>query len=186
MQMKPSEGKFIIYVIVSLLFIRVIITGAAVISITPLSDSAYAQQDFKKTDSDKDKVRSLDYELLRSFEKRREELDRYEEELNKKEERLSILREALEDRLAQFEKIKTELEELVKIRRDLSEKSLKHLVKVYESMKPENAAPLIERLDRDITVLILSRMKGKSAGKILSKVRPTIATKISEQIAKKK
>ncbi len=128
----------------------------------------------------------LDLELLKSFEKKREELSKKEDEIKMKEEQLNMIQQNIQQKLAELESIKGDMEKLIILRKDLEEKSINHLVKVYSSMPPAEAAAQLERLDRDITIHVLSRMKGKSAAKILSNVNPAIAVQISEQLVKRK
>jgi len=53
-------------------------------------------------------------------------------------------------------------------------------------MKPRKAASLIERLNMDFSVELLSKMKGDVVGNILSFVDIEKAARISEQLAKRK
>ncbi|MBI3600463.1 MAG: hypothetical protein HY097_07460 [Nitrospinae bacterium] len=128
----------------------------------------------------------IDLELLKSFEKKREELAKKENEIKLKEEQLTMIQQSIQQKLNELTAIKSDIEKLITLRKDLEEKSINHLVKVYSTMPPAEAAAQIEKLDRDITIQILSRMKGKSAAKILSNINPAVAVQISEQIVKKK
>jgi flagellar motility protein MotE (MotC chaperone) len=128
---------------------------------------------------------SLDLEILKSLEKKENSINQREKALQKQEEHLNILRADIEQKLHHLEKAQRRLEELAAIREDLMVKSINHLAKVYSSMKPEEAGPLIEKLDEDITIQILRKMKGRSAGKILARVKPSIAARLSEEIARR-
>lgn len=129
---------------------------------------------------------SLNLEILKSLEKKENAINQREKDLQKQEEQLKVLRTDIEKRLHDIEKAQRRLEELAAIREDLVEKSINHLAKVYSSMRPEEAGPLIEKLEEDITIQILRKMKGRSAGKILARVKPSIAARLSEEIARRK
>jgi flagellar motility protein MotE (MotC chaperone) len=154
-------------------------------SIVPLS---HAQQktEAPPTEKKNEAQSEIDFELLKSFEKKREELAKKENEIKMKEEQLSLIQQNIQQKLSELESIKGEMEKLIILRKDLEEKSINQLVKVYSAMPPAEAASQFERLDRDITIQILSRMKGKSAAKILSNINPAIAVQISEQLVKRK
>lgn len=128
----------------------------------------------------------IDLEILKSIEQKEQELRKREESLEKREEQLKLLNTEIVLRLSEIKKAQSKIEQLVALREDLVEKSIKHLVKVYSSMRPEEAGSLMERLDKDITIQILSKMKGKIAGKILARVKPSLAAELSEEIAKRK
>ena len=66
----------------------------------------------------------------------------------------------------------------------LKDKKIKHLVGVYTAMKAKQAAQVIESLDTDLAVKILSGMRGRSAGAILGYVSPKKAAKLSEELTK--
>lgn len=124
--------------------------------------------------------------LLEMIERKNRELKKREEELLLKEKNL----EALENKiLADLQKIEEALarsEEMVGIKKDLIEKNVKSLVQAYSSMKPVQAAALLERMDQDIAIIIISRMRSRDAGKVLGAMSTRIAKGISEKIAGKK
>lgn len=128
----------------------------------------------------------VNLEILQSIEQKEQALNKREESLKKREEQLNLLGTEIEKKLAEIKKAQNNIERMVTMREDLVEKSIRHLVKVFSSMKPAEAGPLLEKLDRDITIQILSKMKGKTAGKILAKIKPTLAARLSEEIAKRK
>ncbi len=163
----------------------------------PLVSPSYAQQKAEAPSAEKSQEQpasenkteaqsEIDLELLKSFEKKREELAKKENEIKLKEEQLNMIQQSIQQKLNELAAIKSDIEKLITLRKDLEEKSINHLVKVYSTMPPAEAAAQIEKLDRDITIQILSRMKGKSAAKILSNINPATAVRISEQIVKKK
>ena len=62
---------------------------------------------------------------------------------------------------------------------------IRKLAKIYEAMRPENAAPILARLDDDEIIEILLRMRQRSAAKILSNLDPEVAARISKRIGGK-
>ena len=64
-------------------------------------------------------------------------------------------------------------------------KGARQMVKIYESMRPENAAPIIAKLNENEIVDILSRMRGRTAAKILEKFDPELAAAICRRIGRK-
>ena len=60
------------------------------------------------------------------------------------------------------------------------------LAKVFESTPPENAGPLLEKLDTEIAAQILLRMNGKKAGAVWGYVKPDKALKIIKHMSRYK
>lgn len=128
----------------------------------------------------------IDINMLETIKKRNEELEAKATAQNQREQELNMLQQSIEEKLQKMTAVQKRIEELLAAREDLIDRSIKHLVKVYSSMKPDEAAGLIEKLDKDISIQILSKMKGKSAAKILEKMDPGAASDISDKIAKRK
>jgi len=59
------------------------------------------------------------------------------------------------------------------------------LAKLYESMKPAKAAPILATLELEVTYEIISNMKERQAAKILSYLHPELAAKISSRMSLK-
>lgn len=128
----------------------------------------------------------IDMEIIQANEQRMKELDRKEEELKRREDRLQTLEQDLEQKIAELQRIQNRIDQQVELRKDLTEQGIVKLAKVYEAMPAEEAATLIETIDRDVAVLVLSKMRGRQAGKVLASVDPEIASRISELIVKKR
>jgi flagellar motility protein MotE (MotC chaperone) len=121
--------------------------------------------------------------LFTKLEDRKKQLDERENNLNKLEEELQKQKDDLEKRLASLEdvrgKIAAKLEDKVK---NDGEK-VTALVSVYSNMKPAQAAVIIEGLNEDLAVDVLTKMKNKSAAEILNLMNPEKAKRLSEKFA---
>ncbi|RMF93403.1 MAG: hypothetical protein D6736_01840 [Nitrospinota bacterium] len=125
---------------------------------------------------------TTDIPLLKSLQERKAALDRREKELEEKENALRLLQQQLEERLATLSLLRKEMEELLQEKKAFEEKRFEHLVKVYEGMKPEEAASLIEQLQEETAVRLLYRMREKKVSQILEMVKPEVAARISERL----
>lgn len=63
------------------------------------------------------------------------------------------------------------------------ERSAEKLAKMYEAMKPQQAAPILSALDIDIVLDIMSRMKERPAAKILSYMDAGLAAQVSTRMS---
>ena len=124
--------------------------------------------------------------LLEMIERKNRGLKKREEELLLKEKNLQTLEQKILADLQKIEEALARSEAMVGIKKDLIEKNVTSLVKAYSHMKPMQAATLLERMDEDIAIIIISRMKSRVAGKVLGAMNTRIAKGISEKIAGKK
>ncbi len=65
------------------------------------------------------------------------------------------------------------------------ERSAVKLAKMYEAMKPAQAAPIISALDMEIILDIMSRMKERQAAKILASMDAGLAAQVSTRMSLK-
>ena len=63
------------------------------------------------------------------------------------------------------------------------ERSAAKLAKMYEAMKPAQASPIMQALDLEIILDIMSRMKERQAAKILSKMDAGLAAQVSTRMS---
>ncbi len=120
------------------------------------------------------------FELL---EKKRREVDEKEAALKRKEEELSILKKDIEGKLAKLSELQDQVQKSLDSMKQQGDARLKHVVGAYSAMKPNKAAGLIEKLDDDVALQILSAMKSKDVGGILSFVNTDKAAKLSQRLA---
>ncbi|MFQ6112408.1 MAG: MotE family protein [Nitrospinota bacterium] len=128
----------------------------------------------------------FDMELLKALEEKRKALESRAREVEREEERLNALRRDISLRLKELRELEERLEKLLAQGKEAQNRQLTHLVKAYEAMRPEEAAPLINKLDERLVVRIFSRMQNKKVGKILVYVDPPKAARISQALARSK
>ncbi|MDI6790306.1 MAG: hypothetical protein QME44_06435 [Thermodesulfobacteriota bacterium] len=153
----------------------------------PLGHNQAIAED-KVKGKDKQAIALDDLKLFEELENKRRELATREEELRKKEAELLILKKDIENKLAKLSQLQTELQgqlqKNVEAARQSQETRLKHLVGAYSAMKPDKAASLIEKLNDDVALQILSAMKSKDVGAILSFVETEKAARLSQRLAR--
>lgn len=73
-----------------------------------------------------------------------------------------------------------ELDAQTAAREAAEKKRISKLARIYDNMKPEEAAKALDSVNIDTTVLILQKMDESNAGKILAKMEPTLAARITQ------
>ena len=105
--------------------------------------------------------------LLEALERRQAELDAREREVASKEERLALYEKDVTAKVASLEEIEKRLSTRAKAATQAVDTAAESLAKIYGTMKPEAAAPILDRLDDPTVLTIFSRMKEKQVGEIL-------------------
>ena len=125
------------------------------------------------------------FRMIETIENKNRELKKREEELRIKEVRLEALEAKVRKDLEKIEKSISESKEQMGLQDEKTKENVAALIKVYSSMKPEEAANLVEAIDEDLALKIVSGMKSKIAGQVLSKLDVQVAKRISEKLAGK-
>lgn len=113
---------------------------------------------------------AADVDVMNSIEDRDNKYAVWEEELKIRERMLEVTESKVESKIAELRELETSLKKLVGLQSEKEETDLNRLVKVYETMKPQDAAPIIERLDETTQVAIMGRMKESKMAAIFSKM----------------
>ncbi len=121
-------------------------------------------------------------DIVQAIEKKQKEIENKEALLKKEEERLGILRKDIEEKIKKYTEILTQIEKALKELDKIKEERLNHVVKLYESMPPEEAAIKLSALDEETAVTIILNMKSKKAGSILALIESQKAATITKRI----
>jgi flagellar motility protein MotE (MotC chaperone) len=142
---------------------------------SPGSDTASA--------ADED-VSPAEMEVLKQLSARREELDKRAKDLDTHEAFLKVAEQRVDQKIKEMETLRTQLQTMVNQVSEGQAAQLDNLVKVYETMKPEDAAKIFETLDMPILLRVVQRMKPKSTAPILAKMAPEKAKDVTVALSK--
>jgi flagellar motility protein MotE (MotC chaperone) len=196
-------------IIILLITIKVLLVGSLFLRVDPHSPSfffnheAAAQEEQKAgkeegnqneqssdevnlANSDEESIFKWDIELLKALQEREANVYIREEGIHKEEERLQTLRRQIQKKLDSLARVETRIAELIKTKQVMEDEKINQLAKVFESTPPEQAGPMLTKLDVDIAAQIIVRMNGRKAGKIWGYVDPDRAVTISKKVAQLK
>ena len=122
-------------------------------------------------------------EVLQKLSARREALDRRSLELEQREVLLSAAETRIEERIQELKTLQANIEGMIEQRDEKQEAQLRSLVKIYESMKPKEAARIFEELDMAVLLEVIDRMKERKSAPILAKMNPDKAKEITVELA---
>ncbi|MBR5914296.1 MAG: magnesium transporter MgtE [Selenomonadaceae bacterium] len=75
-----------------------------------------------------------------------------------------------------------EVEEQMKAREAAEKKRISKLARIYENMKPDEAAKALSDVSLDTVVLILQKMNEATAGQVIAKMEPSTAARITQMM----
>ncbi len=128
-------------------------------------------------------ISDAERQLLQDLRGRRQELEAREQSLAQREGVLSAAEQQFSNRVGQLTALQTRLEGLEKARLDHDDANWTGLVKVYETMKPREAATIFNEMDMNVLLHVLDRMKEGKAALVLGAMQPDRARLVTTQLA---
>lgn len=121
--------------------------------------------------------------VLLELRQRRQELDRRELALNARESVLAAAQQKLSARVEELSALQKRLEALEAARQQREDAGWQGLVKLYQDMKPRDAATIFNDLDMSVLLAVVDRMKEAKAALIMAAMNPDKARDITARLA---
>lgn len=121
--------------------------------------------------------------LLQDLRRRRKELDARAEAIAAREAVLGAAEQKLGARVAELQLLQKRLEGLESAQKQKEESGWQGLVKLYEAMKPKDAATIFNELSMPVLLQVLDRMKDIKAAAVLAAMSPDKARDVTAELA---
>lgn len=125
-------------------------------------------------------------EVLYDLARRREALDRREAELESRLALVDAAEKRMEARVSELQGLRKAIETLLRQYDDQERKELESVVKIYETMKPKDAAAILEKLEMPVLLGIVDAMKERRSSAILAAMTPARAREVTAEMARNK
>ncbi len=123
-------------------------------------------------------------EVLKQLSARHDELEKRAKALDTREELIKIAEQRVDQKIKELQTLRSQLQSMINQVSESQATQLDNLVKVYETMKPEDAAKILETLDMPVLLNVIQRMKPKSTAPIMAKMTPEKAKDITMALTK--
>ena len=131
-------------------------------------------------------VKSVKMELFDDLTKRRKALDQRAKELMTREALLRAAEQELDRKFQELTGLRREIEELLTQQSEEEKARIASLVKIYEGMKPKDAARIFDTLDLDVLVSVMAQMSERRLAPVLAAMNPERARTITIMLAEEK
>jgi flagellar motility protein MotE (MotC chaperone) len=155
-------------------------TPAAAPTPAPAADGAAPG---KVASTDAVQFSPAEIDVLQTLSKRRTELDKRAGEMDQREALLQATEQRINEKIAKLQEMQNSIAASFKKEDQADDAKLKNLVKVYESMKPKDAARIFEQLDLPVLLDVMERMKDRGTGAILAAMDPVKAKAVTLGLA---
>jgi flagellar motility protein MotE (MotC chaperone) len=142
------------------------------------------QEDIPRDVTDKKQpFNQIELDILQSLAKRREEIERWSDELDVRESVLSATELRIDNKLNQMQALKQEVQALLDTYGKKQKQELQSLVKIYENMKPKDAARIFNELEMEILLDVVELMSERKAAPIIAEMDSKRAKALTEELA---
>ncbi len=121
--------------------------------------------------------------VLLELRQRRVELDARDAALSSREAVLAAAERKISARVDELQALQTRLEALEAARRARDDTNWRGMVKMYESMKPRDAAVIFNDLDMAVLLQVVDRMKEAKAAAVMAAMQPEKARQVTTELA---
>lgn len=121
--------------------------------------------------------------VLRQLAERRDALADRDRAIGRREALLVAAEARINEKIARLKDLQAVLESLVEKHDAEQERKLTSLVKIYENMKPKEAARIFEEMDMETLLPVVERMKERKLAAIMAQLNPSKAKEMTVELA---
>lgn len=136
--------------------------------------------------SDAGAMSPTEMDVLQKLSERRGTLDVREKDIERREAMLKAAEDQIERKITEMKTLQNTIEGLLRQYNDQEDNKMRSLVKIYENMKPKEAAKIFEQLDMPIMLEVVERMKEQKVAPILAEMDPVRARVITSELAQRR
>ncbi|PCJ29270.1 MAG: hypothetical protein COA94_01910 [Rickettsiales bacterium] len=124
--------------------------------------------------------------LLKELSKRRDKIDKEKKALKLREQVLKETENKIDKKVTELQALQSQLEALMKKYEKKEHGKILSLVKIYETMKPKDAAKIFNELEMPVLLRLVSNMKEVRVAPVIAGMNPSKARELSIELAKQK
>jgi flagellar motility protein MotE (MotC chaperone) len=122
--------------------------------------------------------------VLEALRARRAEIEAREAALAQREMLIAAAERRLADRLEELGALRARLEAEGRQRDERTEQGWRQMVRLYEGMRPRDAAGIFDELEMAVLIQVLDRMREAKAAPVLAAMRPERARLVTTELAR--
>jgi flagellar motility protein MotE (MotC chaperone) len=122
-------------------------------------------------------------EVLQQLARRREALAERSDEIERREVVLRAAEQRIGQKLDELKAMQAKLEKLLKTYDEQKKGQIGSLIKIYENLKPKDAAQIFEELEMETLLMVAEGMNERKLAPVLAQLSPSRAKDVTEELA---
>lgn len=123
-------------------------------------------------------------DLVKQLSNRRDQLEKRSHDLDTREALIHVAEQRVDQKIKEMEKLRAQLQTLINQGNAAQQAQLDNLVKIYETMKPQEAAKIFETLEMPVLLGVVQKMKPQRTASIMAAMNPEKAKEITVALTK--
>jgi flagellar motility protein MotE (MotC chaperone) len=154
----------------------------------PLTNTAHAASNDEKAasptpkaddDDDAQPRSAAENDIMNQLAKRRQEIEDRAKALDTREALIGVAEQRVDQKLKEMEALRNQVQTLLNQAGAAQQTQIENLVKIYETMKPKEAAKIFDALDMPILLGVVQKMKPQRVSAIMAEMAPEKAKEIT-------
>ena len=141
-------------------------------------------KDEDNPDNDPTLFTQSEIDLLQELSDRREQIEKMSKQISLREGLLKAAEKRISKRVSELKQLQKTINDLIKTHDDQQETKMASLVKIYEAMKPKDAARIFEQLDLNTLLIVAERMKERKLAPVMAQMNPEKAKDVTVELSK--
>jgi len=123
-------------------------------------------------------------DILQQLAERRDRIEKREQELEVRGAMLKAAESRIDKKVEEMKSLQATIEQLLAAYDEQQEKKVASLVKIYETMKPKEAAKIFEELEMDVLLMVVERFNGRRLAPVLAAMDPQKAREVTVELSR--
>jgi flagellar motility protein MotE (MotC chaperone) len=132
----------------------------------------------------KDDPSGAEMALIKQLTERRDQLEQRSRTLDSRGALIKVAEQRVDQKIKEMETLRAQLQTMVNQVSSTQQAQIENLVKIYETMKPKEAARIFETLDLAILLGVVQKMKPQRTSAIMAEMKPEKAKEITVALTK--
>jgi len=125
---------------------------------------------------------NIELDILQSLAERRDKLEQRSKEMDLKEKLLEATEMRINDKISEIRTLKVEVQKLLDEYNTKEKAKVQGLVKIYENMKPKDAAQIFNELEMPIMLEVIDQMNARKVAPVLANMDPMRAKDVTREL----
>jgi len=150
----------------------------------PANNTAQQEEEGDDPQDDPTLFTQTEIDLLQQLADRREKIEARSEEIDLRAGLLSAAEKRIDKKIQEMKSLEITIQKLIKTHDQQEEAKMESLVKIYENMKPKDAARIFEELDIGTLLSVAERMKERKLAPVMAKMNAQKAKEMTVELTK--